>query len=113
MRMIAIAAVMALALSGCVSTAPKVQEVLVPVPVPCKVAIPDRPALAVDSLPVGSGIWEQMKALRAERSQRQGYETELEAAVKSCQEGPENTPIEPNAVQYSAGKQPIHRKDMP
>jgi hypothetical protein len=70
MRMIAIAAVMALALSGCVSTAPKVQEVLVPVPVPCKVAIPDRPALAVDSLPVGSGIWEQMKALRAERNQR-------------------------------------------
>lgn len=54
-----------------------------------------------------------MKALRAERNQRQGYETELEAAVKSCQEGTENAPIEPAAVQYSAGKQPIHRKDMP
>jgi len=37
------------------------------------------------SLPLGSDIWDQMKALRAERWQRQGYETELEAAVKVCQ----------------------------
>jgi hypothetical protein len=111
----AVAFVMALILEGCASTAPRVQEVLVPISVPCKVEAPIRPALAVDSLPIGSGIWEQMKALRAERSQRQGYEAELEAAVKSCQEGPENTQIEPNAVQYSAGagKQPINRKDMP
>lgn len=111
MRMIAIFAVMALALTGCATTAPTIQEVLVPVPVPCKVESPSRPAFAVDSLPVGSGIWEQMKALRAERNQRQGYEAELEAAVKSCQEDPENAPIEPAAVKYSAGKQPIHRKD--
>lgn len=33
--------------------------------------------------------------------------------VRRAAEGPENAPIEPNAVQYSAGKQPIHRKDMP
>lgn len=85
MRAIAIAAVAALALAGCASTTPRVQEVLVPVSVPCKAAIPDRPALAVDSLPIGAGIWEQMKALRAERNQRQGYEKELEAAIQSCQ----------------------------
>jgi hypothetical protein len=85
MRAIAIAAVAVLALAGCASTAPRVQEVLVPVSVPCKAAIPDRPALSVDLLPIGAGIWEQMKALRAERNQRQGYEKELEAAIQSCQ----------------------------
>ena len=44
-----------------------------------------RPAFAVDALSIGAGIWEQMSALRAERIQRIGYETELEAAVKACQ----------------------------
>lgn len=44
-----------------------------------------RTTSAVDGLPVGAGIWEQMKALRAERKQRQGYEAELEAAVRACQ----------------------------
>jgi hypothetical protein len=34
---------------------------------------------------LGYGIWDQMKALRAERWQHQGYETALEAAVKACQ----------------------------
>jgi hypothetical protein len=72
-------------LAGCAGMAPKVQEVKVPVPVPCKVEAPLRPAFTVDGLPVGSGIWEQMKALRAERKQRQGYEAELEAAVRACQ----------------------------
>ncbi len=100
MRTIAIAAVMALVLPSCVSTAPRVQEVLVPIPIPCKVAIPNRPAFAVEQLPIGLGIWEQMKALRAERNQRQGYETELEAAVKSCQESTENARIEAASVQY-------------
>ena len=60
-------------------------EVRVPVAVPCKAPIPVRPAFAVDALPVGSGVWDQMKALRAERLQRMGYESELEAAVKACQ----------------------------
>lgn len=60
-------------------------EVRVPVAVPCKAPVPVAPAFAVDALPIGSGIWEQLKALRAERWQRKGYETELEAAVKACQ----------------------------
>lgn len=77
--------IISFSLAGCSGMAPKVQEVKVPVPVPCKVEAPMRPTFAVDDLPVGSGIWEQMKALRAERQQRQGYEAELEAAVKSCQ----------------------------
>lgn len=76
-----------LLLTGCAGLmpAPKVVEVKVPVQVQCKVTPPERPLFAVDGLPVGSGIWEQMKALRAERQQRIGYEVELEAVVKACQ----------------------------
>ena len=77
----------ALLLTGCAGLmpAPKVVEVKVPVQVQCKVTPPERPLFAVDGLPIGSGIWEQMKALRAERQQRIGYEIELEATVKACQ----------------------------
>lgn len=82
-----LAVIVSFCLGGCASTAPAVQpvEVKVPVAVPCKVPTPERPLFAVDGLPLGSSIWDQMKALRAERWQRQGYETELEAAVKACQ----------------------------
>lgn len=82
-----LALIVSLTLSGCASSPPIAQlvEVRVPVPVPCKAPSPTRPAFAVDALPLGSGIWEQMSALRAERLQRQGYETELEAAVRACQ----------------------------
>jgi|GEM_PF-906370 len=80
-----LSAICCASLVGCASSAPRVQEVKVPVPVPCKVDAPMRPAFAVDGLPIGAGIWEQMKALRAERRQRQGYEAELEAAVRACQ----------------------------
>ncbi len=74
-----------LLLTGCAGLAPKVVEVKVPVPVPCKVTPPERPLFAVDGLPIGSDIWEQMKALRAERQQRIGYILELEAVVRACQ----------------------------
>lgn len=65
---------------------PRVVEVQVPVSVPCKITPVGRPAFAVDSLPLGAAIDEQMRALRAERRQRQGYEARLEAAVQGCQE---------------------------
>lgn len=81
------ALVVSFSMSGCAGPAPApvVQEVRVPVPVPCHVDVPERPAFAVDGLPIGSGIWQQMKALRAERLDRQAYELELEAAVRACQ----------------------------
>jgi hypothetical protein len=65
---------------------PRVVEVQIPVAVPCKITPVTRPAFAVDSLPLGAAIDEQMRALRAERKQRQGYEARLEAAVQGCQE---------------------------
>ncbi len=75
-----------LALAGCTSAppAPSYVEVKVPIVVPCKTADVARPAFAVDQLPIGSPIDKQMRALRAERHQRIGYERELLAASEAC-----------------------------
>lgn len=81
-----LAVILSFCIVGCATTLPPGQpvEVRVPVAVPCKAPVPVRPAFAVDALPIGSGVWDQMAALRAERFQRKGYEAELEAAVQSC-----------------------------
>ncbi|HEJ7302319.1 hypothetical protein GST45_21410 [Serratia marcescens] len=78
--------VSALALAGCSSAppAPSYVEVKVPMAVPCKTADVARPAFAVDQLPIGAPIDMQMRALRAERHQRIGYELELLAANEAC-----------------------------
>ncbi|MBH2961594.1 hypothetical protein I5L45_22825 [Serratia marcescens] len=75
-----------LALASCSSTppAPSYVEVKVPISVPCKTADVARPAFAVDQLPIGATIDVQMRALRAERHQRIGYERELIAANEAC-----------------------------
>ena len=74
-------------LTGCagapVAATPPV-EVSIPVSVPCRVPAVQRPAFAVDALPLGAAIDSQMRALRAERHQRRAYEAELEAAVEVC-----------------------------
>lgn len=61
-------------------------EILVPVQVPCKITPPNKPNFAVDNLGIGEDIFEKVKALLAERKQRQGYELELEEAIKACNE---------------------------
>ena len=75
-----------LALAGCsvASSVPSYVEVKVPVAVPCKTADVARPAFAVDQLPIGATIDALMRALRAERHQRIGYERELIAANEAC-----------------------------
>ncbi len=82
-----LAGILSFGLAGCATTPCTAQpvEVRVPVAVPCNAPMPERPAFAVDALPIGSSIWDQMAALRGERLQRQGYEAELEAAVRACQ----------------------------
>lgn len=67
---------------------PPVREVHIPVLVPCNAQMPTKPAFAVDVLPLGADIWNQTSALRAERKQRQGYEVELETALRGCIEAP-------------------------
>lgn len=75
-----------MALAGCTTAlpAPSYVEVKVPIAVPCRTADVTRPAFAVDQLPFGSPIDTQMRALRAERHQRIGYERELLAANEAC-----------------------------
>lgn len=88
MRKVFILALLALAGCSAKQTAPapepQVVRVEVPVAVPCKITPVQRPAFAVDSLPLGSAIDVQMRALRAERQQRLGYEALLRAAVQAC-----------------------------
>lgn len=73
----------AVLITGC-GSAP-VRTVGVPVEVPvahqCRIALPSRPAWAVDALPLGASPGEAFRALRSERTQRIGYESELEAAI--------------------------------
>lgn len=81
--------VLALLLAGCAGQVteppePVVVRVEVPVVVPCRTERVQRPVFAVDVLPIGASIAEQMRALRAERLQRKGYEKRLEAAVAAC-----------------------------
>lgn len=71
-----------LLLAGCTTPAP--ERVLVPVPVPCRVELPAEPAWATDGLPAGAPLWDLARALLAERQQRIGYETQLRAALESC-----------------------------
>ncbi len=80
--------ILSILLAAC-STNPsntKPVEVLVPVQVPCKITPPNKPDFAVDNLGIGEDIFDKVKALLAERKQRQGYELELEVAIKSCNE---------------------------
>ena len=77
-----------LAAPGCASQGAAVRVVEVPVSAPCAVSAPARPAWAVDGLPLGAGIWAQMRALRVEREQRRGYELELEAVTRGCAAAP-------------------------
>lgn len=72
-------------LAGCAAPAvPPPVEVRVPVLVPCRVELPAAPAFAVSALTLDAPIDQQMKALRAERLQRMGYERELVAALDAC-----------------------------
>ena len=81
-----LAMLLAALLTGCagVPRAPVVTEVKIPVAVPCDVPMPDPPSFVVDALVIGAPIDAQMRALRAERQQRIGYEIELEAAAQAC-----------------------------
>ena len=75
----------ALGLAGC-ATAQRVPErVEIPVQVPCRVTVPPEPVWATAALTKDAGIFDQAKALLAERAQRRAYEAKLEAAARSCQ----------------------------
>lgn len=79
-------AILALSMIGCssISSVPSVVKVNIPVGVPCKTERIEPPKFAVDSLPIGSNIWDQMAALRADRVLRKAYEKQLQTAIDAC-----------------------------
>jgi len=80
------AAALCFSLAACAHTEPRVvvQTVKVPVSVPCKVALPAKPAYAADTVSLDGTIFDLVQALLIDREQRKGREAELEAAAKSC-----------------------------
>ena len=76
-------------LAGCASSPPPVEvrtvRVEVPVQVPCKVRRVPAPAWAADGLRKTDSLETKVRALLAERLQRQGYVDQLETAVEACQ----------------------------
>lgn len=77
-----------LVLTGCVTPDPvvkvEIQEVKVPVAIPCKTSIPTRPDFNFDKLTKEDDLYRKTQSLLADRKLYQGYEIELLAALKSC-----------------------------
>ncbi|SIQ99422.1 hypothetical protein [Pseudacidovorax sp. RU35E] len=70
------------ALVAC-STAPSTR-VSVPLPVECRVQAPPRPVMPTDALRSGVDVDHWVQAAQAELLLREGYESELEAALAAC-----------------------------
>ncbi|ENY5377830.1 hypothetical protein ACEZP4_000702 [Pseudomonas aeruginosa] len=77
------------ALAGCagqVEPEPRTVRVEVPVAVPCRVPAVEVPAWVAAGLRKGDDLQTKVRALLAERRQRIGYEAQLLAANKACQD---------------------------
>ncbi|MBG4204581.1 hypothetical protein ACT517_16985 [Pseudomonas aeruginosa] len=77
------------ALAGCagqVEPEPRTVRVEVPVAVLCRVPAVEVPVWATAGLRKGDDLQTKVRALLAERRQRIGYEAQLLAANKACQD---------------------------
>ena len=79
------ALLLAVLLVGC-TTADRIVEVKVAIPVPCQVVEPKRPAMPTEILPIESEIDVMLRHFRAEILVRDAYEGELVTAIRSCLE---------------------------
>ena len=59
------------------------EEVLVPVPVPCKANV-ERPVIAIESVKEGEHLEKQNAVLRQTVAQQRAYTVDLEAAIRGC-----------------------------
>ena len=75
-------ALLLMLLAGC-ATPPKTEVVQVPVPVPCKVDMPDRPTMCV---PKDDSRVEWLRCVLVDLPSWQQYARELEAALVGCVE---------------------------
>ncbi|QTB74371.1 hypothetical protein [Pseudomonas aeruginosa] len=81
--------IFAVALAGCAArqeAEPRTVRVEVPVAVPCRVPAVEVPVWATAGLRKGDDIQTKVRALLAERLQRIGYEAQLLAANRACQD---------------------------
>ena len=84
-KCIAIAA--AVVLAGCATKGERpteVVEVKIPVRVACTVATPVQPSWVVPAVQKGADVFEQMRALLADRELSFAYQNELESALVAC-----------------------------
>ena len=78
-------AALAAMLAGCAApSAPRVQQVNVPVPVPCRESEPPRPAMPTEALDADVTLDAFAAAAIAEIERREGYEGQLRAALAAC-----------------------------
>ena len=74
-----------LTLNGCGGEHTIIKEVKVPVPIACKVIVPERPLMPLEQAKKEEAdIFIIMKKALAEIELRQGYETKLESAIIEC-----------------------------
>lgn len=79
-------AVAALVLVAGCAAPPRVelQTVAVEVPVPCRVAVPERPVMPTEALAPGVPLDSLVAAALAEIERREAYELLLRAALEAC-----------------------------
>jgi hypothetical protein len=82
--LVLLVATVALSLAGCATRPPQLVEIRVPVPIECRVATPQRPAMPTAGLQPSDAIDRKVKAALAELEIREGYELELVAALAQC-----------------------------
>lgn len=76
-----------LTLAGCATkSVPTIEtvEVKIPYRVACSVATPAQPSWVVPSVAKGADVFDQMRALLADRELGFGYQKELEVALEAC-----------------------------
>ena len=88
MRIVSLIAVLLLA--GCPATVPvppivNTVTVRVPVPVPCKIAMPTIPQWEMSRMTPASSLFDLAKSAAIELRQRHAYQVELLAAARACE----------------------------
>lgn len=77
----------AVLLAGCGAAPParvEIQQVKIAVPVPCDESEPERPSMPTEHLAGDADVDSYVQAAGAELERREGYETELRAALANC-----------------------------
>jgi hypothetical protein len=83
LSMVALIVLAASLMTGCSATGGAL-NVKTAVGVECKALKPERPVFATEGLRKGADVEQYVRAARAERLQRDGYEEKLRAALAEC-----------------------------